>query len=128
MFFIWLIWPVTNSTNAVWLWFHSSLVSVLSLYSTHGHIVDDSEFIWVIYIGILPPLMHLSNLVNGQLSLCSWAMVSLVSKSLLSLVSLLSLYSSPDCMVPSSECICAICIGILLSLMQLSNLANGQLN
>ena len=37
----------------------SSLASLLYVYSTHGHMVDASEFKFGTNVGILPLLMHI---------------------------------------------------------------------
>ena len=60
----WLIWPMVNSANAFrlnhceccWQKHHCCHCVALHVYSTTDQMVDTSEFICGIYIGIFPPI------------------------------------------------------------------------
>ena len=61
----WLFWVMTKSVNVIGLHCHSCCQCwchhhrlVLSVYSIPSHMVNDSEFICGIHIGIHTPFMH----------------------------------------------------------------------
>ena len=59
----WVIWQVGNSVCVIELWHHHHpMLSLSSVYSDSGYIINGSNFLGSLYIGILPHKCTSSNL------------------------------------------------------------------